>query len=148
MSRIAIEAEYELGDSIFVKHSKTEPEEHTHAIALAVSTLQHQLSPAAILCTSASGQTPRLVSKYRPKSRILCASWSPQTVAFMAVVWGVEGMLIEFLTTTDAVLTHATDTYFNAGRLKNGDLVIFTAGAPAGKVGSTNLIMTQVIKHD
>ncbi len=148
MSRIAIEAEYELGDSIYLKRSNKEPEEHTHAIALAISTLERQLSPAAILCTSTSGQTPRLVSKYRPRSRILCASWSQQTVAFMAVVWGVEGMLIDNLTTTDEVLTNATDTFCKAGRLKNGDLVIFTAGVPAGKVGSTNLIMTQVIKHE
>jgi pyruvate kinase len=66
----------------------------------------------------------------------------------MAVVWGVEAMLIDCLTTTDEVLSHATDTFCNAGRLKNGDLVIFTAGVPAGKVGSTNLIMTQVIKHE
>jgi pyruvate kinase len=143
MSRIAVEAEYELGDSIYVKMTN---QEHTHAIALAISTLERQLSPAAILCTSTSGQTPRLVSKYRPKSRILCASWSPLTVAFMAVVWGVEAMKIDNLTTTDEVLTNATDTFCKAGRLKIGDLVIFTAGVPAGKVGSTNLIMTQVIK--
>ena len=148
MSRIAIEAEYELGDSIYVKRSNKEPEEHTHAIALAISTLERQLSPAAILCTSTSGQTPRLVSKYRPRSRILCASWSQLTVAYMAVVWGVEAMKIDNLTTTDEVLTNATDTFCKADRLKTGDLVIFTAGVPAGKVGSTNLIMTQVIKHD
>lgn len=147
MDRIAIEAEYELGETIYLKQSKNEPEEHTQAIALAIATLERQLAPAAVVTTSTSGQTPRLVSKYRPKSKILCASWRPETVAYMAVVWGIEAMLIDFKGTTDDVLGHATDTFCEAGRLKNGDLVIFTAGVPAGVAGSTNLIMTQVIKH-
>ena len=148
MDRIAIEAEYELGETIYLKQSKTEPETHTQAIAHAIATLERQLAPAAVLATSASGQTPRLVSKYRPKSKIFCASWSAATVAYMAVVWGVEAMLIDYHTTTDDVMENATDTFCKAGRLKKGDLIIFTAGVPVGKVGSTNLIMTQVIKHD
>lgn len=146
MDRIAIEAEYELGEMIYIKQTKVEPEEHTEAIALAVATLERQLAPTAVVTTSTSGQTPRLVSKYRPKSQILCASWRPETVAYMAVVWGVEAVLVEPPTTTDEVLKHATDTFCNAGRLKSGDHVIFTAGVPAGKPGNTNLIMTQVIK--
>ena len=68
--------------------------------------------------------------------------------SIMAVVWGVEAMLIDYHTTTDDVMENATDTFCKAGRLKKGDLIIFTAGVPVGKVGSTNLIMTQVIKHD
>lgn len=147
MDRIAIEAEYELGETIYLKQSSAEPENHTQAIAHAIATLERQLAPAAVVATSASGQTPRLVSKYRPKSHILCASWSPATVAYMAVVWGVEAMLINFHATTDDVLSNATETFCNAGRLKVGDLVIFTAGVPAGQVGSTNLIMTQEIKY-
>ncbi|MBS1703890.1 MAG: pyruvate kinase [Armatimonadetes bacterium] len=147
MSRIAVEAEYELGDSIYLRHSQHEPENHTQAIAHAIATLERQLAPAAVLATSASGQTPRLVSKYRPKSDILCASWNRLTVAYMAVVWGVQAMQIDFHATTDDILENATDTFVKAGRLKSKDLVIFTAGVPAGKVGSTNLIMTQVINH-
>ncbi len=148
MSRIAIEAEYELGETIYLKHSQTEPENHNQAIAHAIATLERQLAPAAVVATSASGQTPRLVSKFRPKSNILCASWSKETAAYMAVVWGVEALMIDFLTTTDDILKNATEAFVAEGRLKEGDLVIFTAGVPAGKVGSTNLIMTQVIKHE
>lgn len=148
MDRIAIEAEYELGETIYLKQAAVEPEEHTEAIALAVATLERQLAPSAVLTTSTSGQTPRLVSKYRPKSRILCATWRPETLAYMAVIWGVEAVLIEPPTTTDDILKHAGDKFCEVGRLRNGDLVIFTAGVPAGKPGNTNLIMTQVIKHD
>lgn len=147
MSRIAIEAEYELGETIYLRQAKVEPEEHTEAIALAVATLERQLAPAAIITTSTSGQTPRLVSKYRPKSSILCASWTPATVNYMAVVWGVQACLIDPPENTDDILKNATEVFCKCGRLKNGDMVIFTAGVPAGKPGSTNLIMTQEIKY-
>ncbi|HLO96976.1 MAG TPA: pyruvate kinase, partial [Fimbriimonas sp.] len=147
MARIAIEAEYELGETIYLRQAKVEPEEHTEAIALAVATLERQLAPAAIITTSTSGQTPRLVSKYRPKSNILCASWNQATVNYMAVVWGVEACMIDPPQSTDDILKNATEVFCECGRLRNGDMVIFTAGVPAGKPGSTNLIMTQEIKY-
>lgn len=146
MERVAIEAEYELGESIYLRMAQEEPEEHTEAIALAVATLERQLAPAAIVTSSSSGQTPRLVSKFRPKAQILCASWTPQTLAYMAVVWGVETILVDKPTSTEEMLKLAVEQFTELGRLHHDDLVIMTAGVPAGKPGNTNLIMTQVVK--
>jgi pyruvate kinase len=146
MSRISVEAEYELGESIYLRQSKNEPEEHTEAIALAVATLERQLAPAAVLTTTTSGQTPRLVSKFRPKAQILCASWNPQSVAYMAVVWGVEAIHTNKPTTSDDMLQEVMDRFQELGRLKPNDLVIMTAGVPAGSPGNTNMILTQVVK--
>ncbi|HEY0867260.1 MAG TPA: pyruvate kinase, partial [Fimbriimonas sp.] len=119
---------------------------HTDAIAHAVSDLAHLLEPKAILCTSTSGQTPRLVSKFRPRQPILCATWNPRTQAKMAVVWGVEALHIEAPSTTDDVVQRAIDAFFNEKRLKLGDQVILTAGVPAGTPGNTNLILTETVR--
>jgi pyruvate kinase len=146
MARIALEAEYELGDDIYERYTKEDPEEHTDAIAAAVAILERQLVPSAVVTTSTSGQTPRLVSKYRPKAKILCASWRPETVAYMAVVWGVSATLVPQPSTTDDVMAAALETFTNNGCLHSGDLVILTGGVPAGKAGNTNMIMTQVVK--
>jgi pyruvate kinase len=148
MARIAIEAEYELGESIYLRQSQSEPEDHTEAIALAVATLEKQLAPAAILTATTSGQTPRLVSKFRPKANILCSSYKKETVAYMAVVWGVEAILSQPPTEDSHDFDQISKSFVENDRLKYNDLVIFTAGVPAGIPGNTNLIMTQVVKHD
>jgi pyruvate kinase len=145
MSRIACEAETMMRRSKF-DNREDDVESHTVAIARAVATLEEQLQPEAIVTTTTSGQTPRLVSKFRPNAPILCASWNPETVAYMAIVWGVEATLIAPPTTSEEVLQHAVDTFAEAGRLNEGDLIILTAGVPAGKPGNTNLIMTQNVK--
>jgi pyruvate kinase len=119
---------------------------HTDAIAHAVSELAHLLDPRAILCTSTSGQTPRLVSKFRPRQPILCATWNKRTQARMAVVWGVEALHIEQPGTTDDVVQRAIDAFFEKKRLKLGDHVILTAGVPAGTPGNTNLILTETVR--
>lgn len=146
MARIALEAEYELGDDIYDRYTKEDPEEHTEAIAAAVAILERQLVPSAVVTTSTSGQTPRLVSKFRPKAKILCASWRPETVAYMAVVWGVQATLVPQPSSTDDVMAEAVETFTANGCLHSGDLVILTGGVPAGKAGNTNMIMTQVVK--
>ncbi len=118
----------------------------TDAIAQAVATLERQIRARAILTTSTSGQTPRLVSKYRPHAPILCATDNPTTARFLAVVWGVEAALIPDAVFADDVFPAAMETFRRAKRLKAGDVVVFTAGVPAGVPGNTNLIMVQTVR--
>lgn len=119
---------------------------HTDAVVLAVSQLEKELKPKAIVTTSTSGQTPRLISKFKPKAPILCATWNTRTLAYMAVVWGVESVQVPGGLDTDENLYNTIEAFTKLKRLKIGDQYIFTAGVPAGKAGNTNMIMTQVVK--
>jgi len=119
---------------------------HTEAVAFAVSELAKLLKPAAIVTTTTSGQTARLVSKFRPKCPILCATWSESTCRQMAAVWGVEAVMVSQPESTDGNIEQALDVLTRKHRLKLGDQVILTAGVPAGVPGHTNLILTQQVK--
>jgi pyruvate kinase len=119
---------------------------HTDAIAHAASELARLIKPAAIVTTTTSGQTPRLVSKFRPKVPILCATWDRRTQAKMAVVWGVEAILVDSPGSTEDTVDNAVDAFFRRKRLKVGDQVVITAGVPAGTPGNTNMILTQTVK--
>jgi pyruvate kinase len=119
---------------------------HTEAVAFAAVELAKLLKPAAIVTTTTSGQTTRLVSKFRPKCPILCATWSESTWRQMAVVWGVEAVRVNRPENTDSNIEHALDVLTREHRLKFGDQVILTAGVPAGVPGHTNLILTQQVK--
>ncbi len=119
----------------------------TDAISHSVSRLAHLIRPKAIVTTTTSGQTPRLVSKFRPKAPILCATWNDRTYHQMGVVWGVEAIKVPPPKGTEDAIQTAIDEFRKLKRLKVGDMVIITAGVPAGTPGNTNLILTQVVKE-
>ncbi|MCB8932947.1 MAG: pyruvate kinase [Fimbriimonadaceae bacterium] len=119
----------------------------TDAIARAVRELAVTLKPRAILTTTTSGQTARLVSRFRPPVPILCATWNAKTLTQMAVVWGVEALGVPLPQSTDEIIEKSIDAFVLRRRLKYGDLVVITAGVPAGIPGHTNLILTQVVQE-
>lgn len=119
----------------------------TEAVAYAVAHLEVITKPRAILTTSTSGQTPRLVSKYRPKSPIWCATWDEKTYHQMAVVWGVEAVRIPVLQSADEITEAVISVFLKKKQLKVGDVVIITAGVPVGQAGTTNLILTETVKQ-
>lgn len=115
------------------------------AIARAVARLAESLHPKAILTTSTSGQTACLVSKYRPRTPILCATWSDLTSRQLAVVWGVDAVHVPLPQSTDEIVQKAMEGFVRHKRLKTGDSVIVTAGVPPGP-GKTNLILHEVVR--
>ncbi|MEA2554619.1 MAG: pyruvate kinase [Fimbriimonadaceae bacterium] len=118
---------------------------HTEAVAHSVVDLSQFIKPRAIITTTTSGQTSRLVSKFRPRAPILCVTWSTKVQAQMAVVWGVTAALIPAPENTDDAIKHALEVFVSAKRLKTGDLAVLTAGVPVGVAGHTNLILTKVV---
>ena len=149
MARIAIAAETRTDrlriDASWRARVKAGAVDHTDAIAHAVGSLAAQLSPAAIVITTTSGTTPRRVSKFRPDVPILCATYDDRTRRQLGIVWGVEALVMPIADSTDETVQGAVDAFLRAGRLRCGDLVVVTAGVPAGQAGNTNMIMTQVV---
>jgi pyruvate kinase len=116
------------------------------AIPHAVADLAAQTKPAAIVTTTTSGLTPRLVSKFRPKMPILCASTNERVQRQMSVVWGVEAIQTPLTPNTDETVQGAIDVFLRHHKLNCGDQVIVTAGVPPGIAGTTNMILLQEVK--
>jgi pyruvate kinase len=116
------------------------------AIAHGVAQLAALTKPAAIVTTTTSGQTPRLVSKFRPRTPILCAAWQERVQRQMAVVWGVESVRVAPPTNTDDTVQAAIDALVRKDRLNCGDHIVITAGAPPGTPGNTNMILFEQVR--
>lgn len=140
MARIAEKAEGTFDDRPLLEMDDERASEPI-AIAHAVARLAKMIRPKAILTTTTSGQTARLVSKYRPKVPILCATWSSSTYRQMSAVWGVEAAHIGLPTSTDEQIEQAIEAFTRRKRLRVGDTIIVSAGVPAGTPGNTNMIM-------
>ncbi len=145
MSRIAEHAENAFDYERYFEDSRA-TSESTSAVAEAAVQLSMTLKAKAILTTSSSGLTPRMVSKFRPKCPILCTSWTEVTHGQMSVVWGVNSIHLDSPNSTDDVIQKAIDGFLNQKLLNIGDTVIITAGVPAGLVGNTNLILVETVK--
>ncbi|RYG46211.1 pyruvate kinase, partial [bacterium] len=145
MARIAQQADHVYDrdriERMFREKRSTGRVPQSDAIAHAAADLATLTHADAVVTCSTSGQTARLVSKYRPKQPIFCVTPRLRTLRRLAVVWGVESMLIELPASQDEAIDSALTTLRDAGRLQPGHEVIVTAGTPVGVPGNTNLIL-------
>lgn len=141
MSRIAERAESALEyREIFLKQSQSQQVSVTEAISQAVANSALDLDAKAIVTSTESGYTARMVSKYRPKAPIIAVTPNEQVIRRLALIWGVIPVLGQEAGNTDELIEQAIDSSVQAGYVNLGDLVVITAGVPVGRSGTTNLI--------
>lgn len=141
MARIAERAESALEyREIFLKQSQSQQTSVTEAISQAVANSALDLDAKAIVTSTESGYTARMVSKYRPKAPIIAVTTNPQVIRRLMLIWGVIPVLGKEAANTDEMIDQAVDSSVNAGLVNVGDLVVITAGVPVGRTGTTNLI--------
>ncbi len=117
----------------------------TAAISHATCTTAHDLGAVAIMTVSKSGQTARTISKYRPGCPIICGTTDLTVRRQMNLSWGVIPIMVEEKDNTDELFDHVVDVARGRGLVKNGDLVVITAGVPLGISGTTNLLKVQLV---
>ncbi|GIP55336.1 MULTISPECIES: pyruvate kinase [Paenibacillus] len=141
MSRIAEKAESALEyREIFIKQSNAQQTTVTEAISQAVANSALELNAKAIITSTETGYTARMVSKYRPKAPIIAVTTVDQTCRRLALNWGVTPVKGQVATSTDEMFDNAMKGGLDSGLVKEGDLVVITAGIPLGRSGSTNLV--------
>ncbi|GIO88464.1 pyruvate kinase [Paenibacillus faecis] len=141
MSRIAEKAESALEyREIFIKQSNAQQTTVTEAISQAVANSALDLNAKAIITSTETGYTARMVSKYRPKAPIIAVTTEDQTLRRLALNWGVTPVKGQLASSTDEMFDNAMKGGLDSGLVKEGDLVVITAGIPLGRSGSTNLV--------
>ena len=69
-----------------------------------------------------------------------------KTYRRLELVWGVVPFLSETMKDTDEMIDRAFKIALQSGIVKRGQIVVITAGVPAGVPGTTNLIKAQVLR--
>ncbi|WP_433943866.1 pyruvate kinase [Paenibacillus sp. SN-8-1] len=147
MSRIAEKAESALKyREIFEKQSHAQQTTVTEAISQAVANSALDLNAKAIITSTETGYTARMVSKYRPQSPIIAVTTVDQTMRRLALAWGVTPVKGKQAASTDELFDCAMKGGVESGLVKEGDLVVITAGVPLGRSGSTNLVKISQIQ--
>jgi len=141
MSRIAESTESGLPYEDILRAKGVAPSRSVaDAISHATCQTAHDLGVKAILTSTESGATARMVSKYRPRAPIIAATPNPRVAAKLSLVWGVLPTLVRKAANIDDVLDVAIEAAVSLGMVSRGDLVIITAGVRAGVPGTTNML--------
>ena len=137
---------------------RTENEEHyraqrhaeiqisvSDATAHAACLTAKDVNAAAIVTVSESGNTARLLSKYRPKQPIIACVMDEQVQRQLSLSWGITSLLMGPAHSTDELIEMSTALAKENGYLHNGELAVVTAGVPVGVSGTTNMIKIHMV---
>ncbi|MDT8900606.1 pyruvate kinase [Anaeroselena agilis] len=146
MARIAARTEAALDYSdILLAKGLTVQRTTTGAISHATVQVAHELGAGAIITVSETGFTPRMIARYRPQATIVAVTPRAKTLRRCQLYWGVHPVLGVGTQNTDEMVANAIDLALSAGIVKEGDLVVITAGVPAGTRGTTNMIRVVIV---
>lgn len=146
MRKIAVKIEDSLDYKIIVDSTNDEHEINiTNSIAKATREVALDLDAKVIIAATTSGLTARNISKFKPKSPIIAATTNEKVRRQLAIEWGVYPIRATLASSIDDLFYESINILKNIKFVKEGELVILTAGMPLGKAGSTNIMMVKTV---
>ena len=123
----------------FVIHNRVD------AISHAACTMAIDLQAKAIVVTSLSGLTVRMVSRFRAPITILGLATGKRAWYKLAMSWGVQPLLTEQFPNMEVLNYYALRAARDALGLRKGDTVVMTGGNTSGESGNTNVIRIETV---
>ncbi len=115
------------------------------AISHAACTMAIDLDAKAIVVTSLSGLTVRMVSRFRAPITILGLATGKKAWYKLALSWGVLPLLTEQFPSMEVLYYYAIRAAKDALKLEKGDTVVMTGGNTSGESGNTNVIRIETV---
>lgn len=109
------------------------------SIAEAATRSSAELNLQYIVTGTTTGNAAHHISAFRPKAHIIALTPVPEVARRLALLWGIESILIERYSSIDVLLHIMEQRMLAEGLADRGDCVAFTTGMPVGG-GGTNLL--------
>ncbi|HUP70868.1 MAG TPA: pyruvate kinase [Acidimicrobiales bacterium] len=95
----------------------------------------------AIVCLTQSGETAKMVARFRPRQPIIAVSSSVETYRRSSLVWGVNAVLSRpFERDIDDAVAEVVASLEQLGAVARGDSLVLTAGLPFSGRSETNML--------
>jgi pyruvate kinase len=141
LSRIAGSTEPYLDERAYLEE---EVSQMLHTVPAGISRgaclLSLDLKASVIVATTSSGNTARLVARFRPSVPLMALTDHIETRRQLSLSWGVIPNLVSAFVDTDQMFAIARSRAMENGMVKTGDCIVVTAGVPVGVSGTTNLL--------
>ena len=116
------------------------------AISHATCAMAIDVKAKCIVVNSKSGQTARMVSRFRSPVDIIGMTTSERALRKLNLSWGVTPMLSEEYNSVEVMFYQALTKAKSLMKLESGDNVVLTGGLINGPAGNTNTIKVETIK--
>jgi pyruvate kinase len=139
MARIVVEAERNM---VALREPRRRERRHlsiAETICESISHAAEDLPMGAIAVFTESGNTARLISKYRPKAEIYAFTDVAAVCNRMNLLWGVYPVRRDPARSAEHMVSVAEQDLLRAGRIKPGDVLGVVAGTRLAS-GSTNFM--------
>ncbi|HVN06279.1 MAG TPA: pyruvate kinase [Bryobacteraceae bacterium] len=140
MARIAAETEKSIRKSGFQELTAGPNASNAEILADAAHHAARDAKVAAIVVFTATGFSARLVSRYRPPVSIYAMTPRENVGRQLMVNYGVFPVQAPDVASTDEMLAQMDRVLTERGYVQAGDSVVFLAGQPVGRPGTTNLM--------
>jgi pyruvate kinase len=140
MDRIAAQTEVSFRLKGFIDQAPVLNATIPEALADSAYHAARHLGAMAIVVFTAGGSSARLVAKYRPPVPIYAFTASEGVARQLQVVYGVTPIVADNVGSTDAMLAQMDAILQQRGLVRKRDLLVFVAGQPIGRPGSTNMM--------
>lgn len=115
------------------------------AISHSTCQMAIDINAKAIVVSSMSGLTVRMVSRFRAPMDIIGMTTNLKAWYQLSLSWGVTPVLSDVFNSTDVLFYHATKAARSKLNLQKGDTIVMTGGMTNGNSGNTNMIVVENI---
>jgi pyruvate kinase len=147
MARIVVEAECNMGDFVQFRRREHRGLSVAETICESIAHSAEDLPMGAIAVFTETGNTARMISKYRPKAAIYAFTHIAPVVHRLNLYWGVHPVLCRQARSAEQMVTMAEQDLVCRGLLKPGDVLGVVAGTRQAS-GSTNLMRLHVVTSE
>jgi pyruvate kinase len=140
MDRTAAQAEESIRKNGFRELPNREYVTHAEIVADSAYHAAKMAGAQAIVVFSSSGSSARLVARFRPPVPIFVFTPSQNVSRSLSIVYGVTSIVAPHTTSTDEMMHQMDRVLVEKGLLKPRDSVVFVAGQPIGRPGTTNMM--------
>lgn len=146
MRDIVLESERDFDyQTFFNVHAPLTYHDVPSAVTLGTVKTCYNTNAKAIFVFTSVGNTARLISRLRPSMPIIAMTSNEKCYHQMAFNWGVIPMLGKECDNVQEAFQLVSAFALKEGYVKEGDLVVLTAGSPFGVSGSTNMMIVESI---
>lgn len=117
----------------------------TEVVASNVLNTTRSMDIKLVVALTETGNTARLISKYRPNTDILAVTFDEKVERALLINWGVIPFLTARPASTDDMFDIAEKVAVKSGLVQSGDNIVIVAGVPVGS-GRTNTCRIRTIR--
>jgi len=144
ISAVEAEFDYEGFHANAPEHARSS--ELATVVSYSALSVAYEVNAAGIIVFTQTGRAAQLMSRLRPRMPIFALTQDKAVYNQLAMNWGVCPFMFENATENlEALVQETLERFRQAGLLKKGEVVVFVAGLPFLRKGTTNMMRVETV---